>query len=87
MRHVQNPRDCDGDELAAALNSHPRVLVYLGFRDIPEGFDDLILHRLSELGTASVYREFTDVSRAAIIDSWHSRYQRPYAQVAVANDA
>ena len=68
VRHVQNTRDCDGDELAAALKNHPRVLVYLGFRDIPEGFDDLLLYRLSELGTVSAYREFTDVSRAAIID-------------------
>ena len=68
VRHVQNPQDCDGDELAAALKNHPRVLVYLGFRDVPEGFDDLLLHRLSELGAVSAYRDFTDISRAAIID-------------------
>ncbi len=68
VRHVENPRDCQGDELADSLKNHHRVLVYLGFPDIPDGFDDVILHRIAELGTVSAYREFTDVSRTAIIE-------------------
>jgi hypothetical protein len=68
VRHVSNPKDCRGDELASAIRSHRRALVYLGFRDVPEGFDDVIVHQLAELGTVTAYREFTSVSRAAIID-------------------
>jgi hypothetical protein len=68
VRHVPNPKDCQGDELADSVRNHQRVLVYLGFRDIPEGFDDVIVHRLAELGTVTAYREFTNVSRSAIID-------------------
>jgi hypothetical protein len=68
VRHVSNPKGCRGDELADSVRNHPRVLIYLGFRDIPDGFDDVIMHRLAELGTVTAYREFTNVSRAAIID-------------------
>jgi hypothetical protein len=66
--YIENARDCLRDQLADVLKDHGRVLVYLGFRDVPEGFDDLLLHRLAELGAVSAYREFTAISRAAIVD-------------------
>jgi len=67
--HPEGP-ECRDDGLTAALAAAPRVLVYLGFRfdDVPPGFDDLLVRRLSALGSVTAYRPFADASEALIID-------------------
>ena len=42
--------------------------MYLGFEDMPEGFDDLLLEKLSKLGGITAVREFGGRSRAAVVD-------------------
>jgi len=61
---------CRPDNLAAAIADAPRVLLYLGFRfdDAPRGFDDLIVGRLSELGSVIAYRSFAVEGDALVID-------------------
>ncbi|HYN06489.1 MAG TPA: hypothetical protein VES67_03770 [Vicinamibacterales bacterium] len=59
---------CLTGQLRDTLASHHRVLVYLGFRDVPDGFDDLLLERLDELGAVVDLQEFAGLSRAAVLD-------------------
>ena len=68
VSHESVETTCGRNELRDALKDRRRVLVYLGFRDVPSGFDDLLLHSLEELGTISAYYEFSQLSRAAVID-------------------
>ena len=50
VTHESDEATCQRNELRDALKDRRRVLVYLGFRDVPAGFDDLLLHSLEELG-------------------------------------
>jgi hypothetical protein len=65
--HVSGP-ECQSIPIREVLRDHTRVLVYLGFRDIPPGFDDVTLRRFGESGAVKSYREFATHSRAASID-------------------
>jgi hypothetical protein len=67
-RHVNADSACQQNPLREVLKGRRRLLVYAGFRDGPPGFDDLLLHSLEELGAVSAYREFAELSRAAVID-------------------
>ena len=60
--------DCKRSSLGAAFHGHRRVLVYLGFPDPPEGFPDLLLRTLVDLGAVVAYSEFSEPSRAVVID-------------------
>jgi hypothetical protein len=62
--------ECRSDALTPALGDAPRVLLYLGFRfdDVPPGFDDLLVGRLSQLGSVTAYRPFARASQALVID-------------------
>jgi hypothetical protein len=60
-----------------------RLLVYLGFRDVPAGFETLLMHTLDEVGARTGYREFAGLGRAVVVDpgarapaepSTHSRH-------------
>jgi hypothetical protein len=44
------------------------LLVYLGFRDVTDGFAELLLPALDSVGAVKAYSEFGDVSRAVVID-------------------
>ena len=68
VTHESVEATCGRNELGEALKDRRRVLVYLGFRDVPAGFDDLLLHRLEQLGDISAYYEFSQLSRALVID-------------------
>jgi hypothetical protein len=59
---------CQQSSLAAAFHGHRRVLVYLGFRDVTDGFAELLLPTLDGVGAVKAYTEFGDVSRAVVID-------------------
>ena len=61
-------RECDHHRLREELEAHRRVLVYVGFRDVPPGFEYLLLHALDELGTIEAFAHFSDLGRAAVID-------------------
>ena len=68
MTHESDEATCRRNELRDALKDRRRVLVYLGFRDVPTGFDDLLLHSLEELGAISAFYQFSQLSRATVID-------------------
>jgi hypothetical protein len=59
---------CDGRWLDKRLDGRPRMLLYLGFVDVPAGFDDLVLEQLSTFGTVTAVSHFAGNSRAAIVD-------------------
>jgi hypothetical protein len=59
---------CDANQLRDALQGQRRALVYVGFPDVPDGFDEFLLRRLRELGTIVSARRFADIGRAAVID-------------------
>jgi len=68
--HQRQGPECRDDGLEAAIGNAPRVLLYLGFRfdDVPRGFDDLIVRRLTQLGSVTAYRPFAEASEALVID-------------------
>jgi len=68
MFEVAHRRQGTGCGLAAALKDYPRVLVYVGFPDMPEGFDELLFAELDRAGATSAYREEAALSRAAVVD-------------------
>ena len=65
---VDHRRQVSACELAAVLKNHRRVLAYVGFPDMPTGFDELLLAELDRIGTISAYREDAELSRAAVVD-------------------
>jgi hypothetical protein len=68
MYEVAHRRQGPGCGLAAALKDHRRVLVYVGFPDMPRGFDELLFAELDRIGAISAYREEAELSRAAVVD-------------------
>ena len=66
--HHASQRVCRGRELETRIDGRHRIQVYFGFVDSPPGFDDLLLERLSKLGTITALRHFPAASRAAVID-------------------
>jgi hypothetical protein len=65
---IEHRRQGTGCGLAAVLKDYPRVLVYVGFPDMPKGFDELLFAELGRIGTISAYREDAELSRAAVVD-------------------
>jgi hypothetical protein len=65
---VEHRRQGTGCGLAAVLKDHRRVLVYVGFPDMPKGFDELLFAELDRIGAISAYREDAELSRAAVVD-------------------
>jgi hypothetical protein len=59
---------CTRDPLLDLLSGHRRVLMYVGFPDEPPGFIDLLLARLSQVGTIVTERRFDLVGRTAIVE-------------------
>lgn len=58
---------CDPEGLRKALLPYKRALVHIGFPDLPEGFGELLLRRLDEIGAIDKYQEFTSVGFVAIV--------------------
>ena len=67
IQHVPGD-DCQQPSLSAAFDGHRRVLVYLGFRDVSDGFSELLLPALDRIGAVKAYAEFGRVSAAVVID-------------------
>jgi hypothetical protein len=68
MTYIPPGSGCHDDRLEEVLKHHPRVLVYLGFRDVPADFETLLLRTLKSLGDISAYAEFSPLSLAAVVD-------------------
>ena len=68
MYTVEHRRQGPGCGVADALKDHRRVLVYIGFPDMPKGFDELLFAELDRIGAISQYREEAALSRAAVMD-------------------
>lgn len=66
--HVPNEEACS---LRDALARYPRVLLYMGFPDRPDGFDDLVLRELARTGQLREVRRFSTFSLAAVVDLNH----------------
>jgi hypothetical protein len=62
--HVPNEEACN---LRDALARYPRVLLYMGFPDRPDGFDDLVLRELARTGQPREVRRFSTFSLAAVV--------------------
>ena len=77
MYTVEHRRQGAGCGLADALQEHRRVLVYIGFPDMPKGFDELLFAELDRMGTISAYREEAALSRAAVVDLGAPRPDTP----------
>ena len=67
MVHVPQASACQGDPFYDLLKDQRRVLVYLGFRDVPEGFESMLIRTLKSHGKISAYAEFS-LSLAAVVD-------------------
>ncbi len=66
IRLRDTPVECHGE--AAALAGYSRLIVYLGFRDAPRGFDELLLRDLAQRGVITELTIFSDQSRGAIVE-------------------
>jgi len=74
--------ECLGDQVRDVLTDRDRrrVLVYFGFPDRPDGFDDLVVNSLSRFGEVAARRDFSMSSRAAVIDLRQPLSSSPAAQ-------
>jgi hypothetical protein len=61
---------CELNEIREVIRNHPRVALYLGFRydEWPKGFDEWLFETLTELGTITADKGFSEASRATIVD-------------------
>ena len=70
--HAPPGPECDGwkDKMRAALGSHSRAVVYLGFRlnVLPEGFDTLVLQEFNRRYGLVTYRQYAEGSRLAVFE-------------------
>jgi len=77
VAHQPEGPPCQHDSWPGPLADAPRVLLYLGFRydDVPAGFDDMLVDRLSRLGEVTAYRSFANEGHALIVDRRAGRGQ------------
>jgi hypothetical protein len=64
--HERARVDC-GERIRQALQGHRRVIVHVGFPDMPDGFYDLALRELRAFGPVVEFKEFADFSRVAVL--------------------
>ena len=60
--------ECRAQSLETISAHGRRLLVYLGFPDVPAGFDKLLVHSLNEIGVVTRSREFARLGRAFVVD-------------------
>jgi hypothetical protein len=82
MLHVSPGPDCRGRPLEQITHGARRLLVYFGFRDAPDGFEDLLFHDLTEIGVVTSYNEFAGLGRATVVDLGPSVVQTQFAVLA-----
>ena len=64
----EGPESACRNQLRAALEGHRRVLVHVGFPDMSMGFYELLLYKLSALGTVVESARFSALSRVAVVE-------------------
>jgi hypothetical protein len=74
----ENAGPCPSGQLQAMLSGHPRTLVYLGFPDEPDVLSEALLRALAAEGALTAFREFGELSRAAIVDLGSPGLDVPY---------
>lgn len=85
--------DCQSNPLGNVLRDDHRVVVYSGFPEQPDGFDDLLIKSLGTRGVVTAHRRFALISRAAVIErrpastSAHARSIPPGASLAASRVA
>ena len=62
------PSGPDCGELREAMKPHTRALVHIGFPDLPEGYGELLLRHLDQIGAIASYRQFGHVGFVAVVD-------------------
>jgi len=60
--------DCAPDQLRDALRGRQVALVYLGFPDAPEAYDQLVVRTLGRLGRIAAVKPFAPLSLVVIVD-------------------
>jgi hypothetical protein len=68
MRHVKSGPECRRDSLERRRPNARRLLVYLGFPDIPDGFERLLRQSLDRIGVTTGYHKFTGIGRLFVVD-------------------
>ena len=68
LEHQKPGRRCNGRPLEKATDGLSSVQLFLGFPDTPEGFDDLVLSRLTKTGTVVALEHFGGEGRAALVN-------------------
>jgi hypothetical protein len=68
MAYLPPGPDCQPKGLRDRLEGHHRVLMYLGFRDVPVGFDELLVRRLDEIGAITALATFAGKSLAMVVE-------------------
>src|SRR5262245_8374503 len=58
MLHLPPGPECRLQSLAAASTVGRHMLVYYGFRAVPAGFDQLLVHSLNDVGVVTKDRKF-----------------------------
>jgi len=60
--------DCRPDDIRNALRGRQVALVYLGFPDAPEAYDQLVVRTLGQLGRIAAVKSFAPLSLVVIVD-------------------
>jgi hypothetical protein len=78
MMHVSPGPRCRPRPLEKTSTAARRLLVYLGFRDVPPGFENLLMQHLDEVGIVTQYAEFAGLGRGVVVD-----LEAPFVQTAL----
>jgi hypothetical protein len=68
LRFLSPGPECRAQSLATTSTLGRRLLVYLGFPDVPAGFDELLMQSLNEIGVVTRSRKFARLGRAFVVD-------------------
>jgi hypothetical protein len=60
--------DCAPDQIRDALRGRQVALVYLGFPDAPEAYDQLVVRTLGRLGRIAAVKPFAPLSLVVVVD-------------------
>jgi hypothetical protein len=67
VTYVDDPADCT-PRMRTLAGEHRRILVHVGFPDMPEGFYELLLGELTRFGRVVESRQFAHSSRTAVVE-------------------
>jgi len=68
MLYLSPGPECQPQPLATASTIGRRLLLYYGFRDVPAGFDQLLVQSLNDFGVVTNDRKFAGIGQALVVD-------------------